>query len=147
MNVMGNVKFSLCLTKHCAMEKYYWGVDVYTQVLLTSALVGGEWSAWRSYRFTPRKSSRWPLVRRLGGLQSRSENPWPCRDLISDPLVFQLYYSTALPQFIYTITIQIQCKPTEEYYDIEMHNLGMLTLFDQHPSACSSTNFGQKNCV
>jgi hypothetical protein len=36
---------------------------------LTSALVGGEWSASRPGRFTP-----WhPLDRRLGGPQSRSE--------------------------------------------------------------------------
>jgi hypothetical protein len=33
--------------------KAYGGVDVYTRVFLTSALVGGEWSASRPGRFTP----------------------------------------------------------------------------------------------
>jgi hypothetical protein len=33
--------------------KTYGGVDVYTHVFLTSALVGGEWSASRPGRFTP----------------------------------------------------------------------------------------------
>jgi hypothetical protein len=33
--------------------KAYGGVDVYTHVFLTSAVVGGEWSASRSDRFTP----------------------------------------------------------------------------------------------
>jgi hypothetical protein len=34
--------------------KEYGGVDVYIHVFLTSALVGGEWSASRTGRFTPR---------------------------------------------------------------------------------------------
>jgi hypothetical protein len=33
--------------------KAYGGVDVYTHVFLTSAQVGGEWSALRPSRFTP----------------------------------------------------------------------------------------------
>jgi hypothetical protein len=33
--------------------KAYGGVDVYIQVFLTSALVGGEWSASRPSRLTP----------------------------------------------------------------------------------------------
>jgi hypothetical protein len=33
--------------------KAYGGVDVYIHIFLTSALVGGEWSAWRSCPFTP----------------------------------------------------------------------------------------------
>jgi hypothetical protein len=33
--------------------KAYGGVDVQTQVFLTSVLVGGEWSATRPGRFTP----------------------------------------------------------------------------------------------
>jgi hypothetical protein len=39
---------------------------------LTSALVGGEWSASRRCRFTPGKEPRYPFYRRLGGPQSRS---------------------------------------------------------------------------
>jgi hypothetical protein len=42
----GKVKLSLYLTKHYAM-KTYGGVDVQIHVFLTSALVGGEWSASR----------------------------------------------------------------------------------------------------
>jgi hypothetical protein len=33
--------------------KTYGGVDVYIHIFLTSALVGGEWSASRHGRFTP----------------------------------------------------------------------------------------------
>jgi hypothetical protein len=33
--------------------KVYGGVDVWIQIFLTSALVGGEWSASRPYSFNP----------------------------------------------------------------------------------------------
>jgi hypothetical protein len=52
--------------------KAYGGVDVQIHIFLTSALVEGEWSASRPGRFTPEKSPRYPLYRRLGGPQSRS---------------------------------------------------------------------------
>jgi hypothetical protein len=52
--------------------KTYGGVDVLIHIFLTSALVGGEWSASRPCRFTPGKSPRYPFYRRLGGPQSRS---------------------------------------------------------------------------
>jgi hypothetical protein len=42
--------------KHHA-TKAYGGVDVYTHVFLTTALVGGEWSASRNGRFTPGESA------------------------------------------------------------------------------------------
>jgi hypothetical protein len=45
--------------------KAYGGVDVYIQVFLTSALVGGEWSASRFGRITPRE--RAPGTHRIGG--------------------------------------------------------------------------------
>jgi hypothetical protein len=35
--------------------KAYGGVDVQIQIFLTSALVGGEWSASRPSRFTPKE--------------------------------------------------------------------------------------------
>jgi hypothetical protein len=35
--------------------KAYGGVDVYIHIFLTSALAGGEWSASRLCRFTPRE--------------------------------------------------------------------------------------------
>jgi hypothetical protein len=55
----------MCLIKHHAM-KAYGGVDVEIHIL-TSALVGGEWSA------SPQgKNPRYPLDRKLGGPQSRS---------------------------------------------------------------------------
>jgi hypothetical protein len=50
--------------------KTYGGVGVYIQVFLTSALVGGEWSASRPCRLTPGEESVYPLDR-LGGHQSR----------------------------------------------------------------------------
>jgi hypothetical protein len=49
-----------------------WGYRVIAPPFLTSAPDGGEWSASSSDRFTPRKSIRYPLYRRLIGLQSRS---------------------------------------------------------------------------
>jgi hypothetical protein len=52
--------------------KTYGGVNVKIHIFLTLALAGGEWSASHPSRFTPRgKSPRYPLDRRLGGLQSR----------------------------------------------------------------------------
>jgi hypothetical protein len=41
-------------------------------LILDSALDGGEWLASRPGRFTQGKSRRYPLDRRLGGIQSRS---------------------------------------------------------------------------
>jgi hypothetical protein len=48
-----------------------WGVDVYVHIFF-SVLVGGEWSASRSCRFTPGERARYLLDMRLGGPQSRS---------------------------------------------------------------------------
>jgi hypothetical protein len=45
--------------------KVYGGVDVSTKVFFTSALVGGEWSAFRSGFFIPGEIS--PDTHRLGG--------------------------------------------------------------------------------
>jgi hypothetical protein len=45
---------------------------MYRSTFLTSALVGGEWSVSRPFRFTPGKEPRYPFYRRLGGPQSRS---------------------------------------------------------------------------
>jgi hypothetical protein len=53
--------------------KAYGGVDVQIRIFLTSVLVEGEGSASRAGRFTPgERTPRYPLDRRLGGLQSRS---------------------------------------------------------------------------
>jgi hypothetical protein len=46
--------------------KTYEEVDVQTHIFLTSALVGGEWSASRSGRFTP--GERVPGTPQIGGL-------------------------------------------------------------------------------
>jgi hypothetical protein len=45
--------------------KTYGGVDVWTHVILTSALFGGEWSASRPCRFTPEE--RAPITHWIGG--------------------------------------------------------------------------------
>jgi hypothetical protein len=45
--------------------KTYGGVDVYTHVFLTSALVRGEWAASRPGRFTP--GERAPGTHWIGG--------------------------------------------------------------------------------
>jgi hypothetical protein len=50
--------------KHYAI-KSYGGVDVQIHIFLTSALVGGEWSASRPYRFTPKE--RAPSTHWIGG--------------------------------------------------------------------------------
>jgi hypothetical protein len=42
--------------------KAYGVVDVLIRIFLTSALVGGEWSASRSGRFTPGKELPVPIV-------------------------------------------------------------------------------------
>jgi hypothetical protein len=42
--------------------KAYGGVDVYIHVFLTSALVGGEWSASRLGRLTPGEETPEPIV-------------------------------------------------------------------------------------
>jgi hypothetical protein len=42
-----------------------------SQVFVSSALVGGEWSASRPGRFTREKGSRYPLDRRLDGPRNR----------------------------------------------------------------------------
>jgi hypothetical protein len=44
--------------------KAYWGVDVWIHIFLTSALVGGEWSASLPSRFTP--GERAPDVHWIG---------------------------------------------------------------------------------
>jgi hypothetical protein len=53
--------------------KVYGGVVVYNHIFLTSALVGGEWSASRPAALPPGGNRpRYPLDRELGGPQSRS---------------------------------------------------------------------------
>jgi hypothetical protein len=75
--------------------KAYGGVDVYIYVFLTSALVGGEWSASRPGCFTPRrKSPQYPLNKRLSGPQSwsgtwRTESSWLYQYSNYDPSVVQ----------------------------------------------------------
>jgi hypothetical protein len=54
-------------------EKHKEEAEVQLKPFSTSALGGGGWSAPRPYRFTPRKETHYPLYRRPGGPQNRSE--------------------------------------------------------------------------
>jgi hypothetical protein len=66
--------------------KAYGGVDVDTHVFMTSALVGGEWSASRPGRFTPRgKSHGYPLDSWLDGSQNWSARRGDENNLASTP--------------------------------------------------------------
>jgi hypothetical protein len=47
--------------------KAYWGVEEKHHTFLTSALDGGEWSATRHSRFTPRGKSLPPGIHWMGG--------------------------------------------------------------------------------
>jgi hypothetical protein len=60
------VNLSLRLTKHHTV-KMYWGSGDIAPPILTSALDGGEWSASRPGRFTPRK--RTPSTHWIGGCE------------------------------------------------------------------------------
>jgi hypothetical protein len=75
----------LNLIKHYAMRAYG-GVDVSIHIFLTSALLGGEWSASRPGRFIPGKELPVPIVQEVGWTPGpvwttwRSNNSWPYRD-------------------------------------------------------------------
>jgi hypothetical protein len=75
--------------------KAYGGIDIEVHISLTSALVGGKWSASRPGRFTPRErapGTHWIAgwVDPRAGLDDwRSKNSWPHRDSNSDPSVVQ----------------------------------------------------------
>jgi hypothetical protein len=58
------VRLSLCLTKHHSIKAYWW-MEVYLHAFLALALDGGEWSASRPSRFTPRE--RAPGTHWIGG--------------------------------------------------------------------------------
>jgi hypothetical protein len=75
--------------------KAYWRVDEWIHIFLTSALVGGEWSASRPCRFTP--GERAPGTHWIGGwvglrsgLDAVEKRKFlPYRDSNSDPSVIQ----------------------------------------------------------
>jgi hypothetical protein len=95
-------------------------VDVWIHIYLTSALVGGEWSASRLGRFTPGKSLRYQLDKRLGGPRNQSgrhgeENnlaptgtrtPTP-RSSSPKPVAIPTKLSR-LPLFIYLFVFKVQ---------------------------------------
>jgi hypothetical protein len=66
------VKLSLCFNQTPCHEGVLGEWNFSSTHSLTSALDGGEWSASRPGRFTPRKSPWYPLDRRLDGPQNRS---------------------------------------------------------------------------
>jgi hypothetical protein len=90
------------------------GVDVQIHVFLTSAIVGGEWSASSTGRFTPRgknpHGSHW--IEGWAGPEPvwttwRSEDSYHHRGLKSDPLVVQpvasRYTDCAIPALTFTV--------------------------------------------
>jgi hypothetical protein len=86
------VKLSLCVTKHHAMKAYWRNSSTHS---LISALDGGEWSASRPGRFTPRK--RAPGIHWIGGwvhprayvsLSTQSEKFWIHPRIFSSFLCF-----------------------------------------------------------
>jgi hypothetical protein len=86
--------WKLCTTSWRCMEEW-----MYRSKL---ALVGDEGVSFTPRQLYPRgKSPRFPLDRRLGGLQSRSarggENSWPYRDLNSDRSAVQPVASCIIP--------------------------------------------------
>jgi hypothetical protein len=86
---------TLPLPEHHDM-KMYWGAQVQLHIFLTSALDGGEWSASRAGRFTPRVTS--PGTRWIGGwvgprasldTVSKRKIPSPHRESNSDHPIVQ----------------------------------------------------------
>jgi hypothetical protein len=64
------VELPICLTNEALRQEGVWGVDVQSHIFLTSALIGGEWSASRPCRFTP--GERAPDTHWIGWVGSRS---------------------------------------------------------------------------
>jgi hypothetical protein len=87
-------KLFLCLIRHHVMNMYG-GVAIYLHAFLTSAIQGGEWSAWRLSRFTPEERApgthwkgRWVGPR--AGLDTvKRKIPSTSRESNSDSLVVQ----------------------------------------------------------
>jgi hypothetical protein len=73
----------------------YGGEDVWIHVFLTSALVGGEWSASRPGRFTPWERAPVPIGQEARWAPEPVWTPWrgenfcPHRDSNSDPWIVQ----------------------------------------------------------
>jgi hypothetical protein len=91
--------------KHYAMKAYV-VVNVYTHILLTSVLAGGEWSTSRPRRFTPGEKASgtnwiWGWAGPRAGLGDVEKILDPHRDSNSDPSVVQpvgsLYTDYAIP--------------------------------------------------
>jgi hypothetical protein len=95
--------------------KAYEEVDVYIHIFLTSALVGGEWSASHPGHFTP--GERAPVTLCIGGWvgpragldDMEKRKFFPYWDSNSDSLVVQpvasRYTYWAIPAFIYVLCI------------------------------------------
>jgi hypothetical protein len=92
------------------------GVDVQVHVFLTSALVGGEWSASRPGRFTPRRKSP-----RSG---QRGENSWRYRDSDSEPSG-----RLARSQSLSRVTTSLSNKENLKYSYFSIHFSNQLTDF------------------
>jgi hypothetical protein len=95
--------------------KMYEGGNIETLVFLTTALVGGEWSASRPGRFTTKKSPWYPLDRRLGGIKRRYRRHGETKIFLHSsglklqPLghpahsksLYQLHYPSSLMSYIF----------------------------------------------
>jgi hypothetical protein len=90
--------------------KTHGGVDVYIHIFLTSALVGGKWSALRPAALPPGKELPVPIRYEAVWAPEaiwttwRRENSCPYRDSNSDPLAVQLiasrYTDCAIPALL-----------------------------------------------
>jgi hypothetical protein len=86
--------------------KKYWGVKVYLHAFLTSALDGGEWSALRPGRFTPRE--RAPGTPWIGG--------WVGSRAVLDTVVKRKISSPRRESNPRTLTVQ---PITQRYTDMQ----------------------------
>jgi hypothetical protein len=77
--------------------KAYGEVDVQTHISLISALAAGQWLASRPGRFTPGKSRRYPLDRRLGDPRSGLDDMEKILDPTATPARSQTLYQLRYP--------------------------------------------------
>jgi hypothetical protein len=97
--------------------KAYGGIDVQIHTFLTSALVGGKWSASRSDYLTPQQ--RAPVTHWIEPVWTtwRGENFYPYRDSNSDPSAVQPAASRST-DFAVQETKPVSTSVTHSVYEI-----------------------------